>query len=63
MHLRVPTHIIEHVQPHMDRIRKSGRRDKPWWTKTSSQFFIVKSAWDLVRKREEELDCLKKIWV
>ncbi|KAH0669403.1 hypothetical protein KY285_023565 [Solanum tuberosum] len=47
----------------MDQIIQSDLSDKPWWTNTSSGQFSVKSAWDIIRKREEEADFNKKIWV
>ncbi|KAG5595986.1 hypothetical protein H5410_037218 [Solanum commersonii] len=37
--------------------------DKPWWTRTNFGLFSVKSAWNLIRKREEETKFYKKIWV
>ncbi|KAG5595365.1 hypothetical protein H5410_036597 [Solanum commersonii] len=61
MMMHLPPHVVDHVKLHMDQIRQLELSDKPWWTKTSSGHFIVKSAWDLIRKRKEETDFYKKI--
>ncbi|KAH0712634.1 hypothetical protein KY289_008593 [Solanum tuberosum] len=37
--------------------------DKPWWIKTSTGKFSVKSAWEILRKKVEENANFKKIWV
>lgn len=59
----LPDHIISHVRKHMDHVRQSDMGDKPWWTKTSSGKFSVKSAWEIVRKKAEVFDFLTKLWV
>jgi len=63
MQLHLPQYVLDHVRINMDQIRQSDLSDKPWWTNTSSGQFSVKSAWNLIRKREEETDFNKKIWV
>lgn len=47
----------------MDHFRQSNHNDKPWWTRTSSGKFNVRSAWELLRAKEESNEDLKNIWV
>lgn len=37
--------------------------DRPWWTKTSSEKFTARSGWELLRKKREESNFFKNIWV
>lgn len=37
--------------------------DKPWWIKTSTGKFSVKSAWEILRRRDEDSEFYNKIWV
>ena len=54
MQSQFPNHILEHAKQNMDYFRQSDKGDRPWWIKTSSGKFTVKSAWNLLRKKEEE---------
>ncbi|KAH0639694.1 hypothetical protein KY285_036280 [Solanum tuberosum] len=53
MQHHLPINVIDHVKQHLNHVRQSDEGDKPWWIKTSSGMFTVKSAWDVLRKREE----------
>ncbi|XP_049406079.1 uncharacterized protein LOC125869665 [Solanum stenotomum] len=53
MQHHLPINVIDHVKQHLNHVRQSDEGDKPWWIKTSSGKFTVKSAWDVLRKREE----------
>ncbi|KAH0692040.1 hypothetical protein KY285_019137 [Solanum tuberosum] len=37
--------------------------DKPWWIKSSTGKFTVKSAWEILRSRDEVSEDIKRIWV
>ncbi|KAH0661693.1 hypothetical protein KY284_026624 [Solanum tuberosum] len=58
MQMHVPFHIVEHVKQNMEYVKQTAESDKPWWIKTYSGKFTVKSAWKLLRRREEETDFL-----
>jgi len=51
MQNHLPDHIVGHVRQYMNHFRQSDMGDKPWWTKTSSGMFIVKSAWEIVKRK------------
>ncbi|WMV33517.1 hypothetical protein MTR67_026902 [Solanum verrucosum] len=51
------------VWQHMDHIRQTDMGDKPWWIKTSTRKFSVKSAWEILRKKKEVNENCKMIWV
>ncbi|KAH0680863.1 hypothetical protein KY284_021948 [Solanum tuberosum] len=36
--------------------------DKPWWIKSSTGKFTVKSAWEILRSRDEVSEDIKRIW-
>lgn len=61
MQMQLPQHVVDHVKFYINQI--TGLSNKPWRPKTSSGLFSVKSAWNLIRKREEETSFYKKIWV
>ncbi|KAH0669288.1 hypothetical protein KY285_023447 [Solanum tuberosum] len=63
MQMHIPTHVVEHVKQNMKYVRQDDVSDRPWWTKTCSGKFTVKSAWELPRKRKVETDFYKKLWV
>ncbi|KAH0661671.1 hypothetical protein KY284_026602 [Solanum tuberosum] len=50
---QLPECIVEHVKCHMDQVRQTTMGDKPWWMKTSTGKFCVKSAWEMLRRRDE----------
>ncbi|WMV29181.1 hypothetical protein MTR67_022566 [Solanum verrucosum] len=56
MQMHIPTHVVEHVKQNMKYVRQDDVSDRPWWTKTCSGKFTVKSAWELPRKRKMETD-------
>lgn len=57
----ISTDILEHVQLHLNHCIHEDMRDKPWWIKTSLGKFIVRNAWDFLRKKEEKFKFFKKI--
>lgn len=63
MYDHLPYHVVEHIRQHMDHIRQTDMGDKPWWIKTSTGKFSVKSAWEILRKKEEVNENCKMIWV
>ncbi|KAH0679665.1 hypothetical protein KY289_020902 [Solanum tuberosum] len=63
MYDHLPYHVVEHIRQHMDHIRRTDMGDKPWWIKTSTGKFSVKSAWEILRKKEEVNENCKMIWV
>lgn len=63
MHNQLPDHIMEHIKHHIDHIRPINMGDRLWWIKTSTGKFSVKSAWEILRNKEEENVNFKKIWV
>lgn len=58
--MHVPFHVVEHVKQNMEYVKQTAESDKPWWIKTYSGKFTVKSAWELLRRREEETDFLQE---
>ncbi|KAH0693072.1 hypothetical protein KY285_020169 [Solanum tuberosum] len=59
----LPNHIVDHVRQSMSRVRQSNQMDKPWWIKSSTGKFTVKSAWEILRSRDEVFEDFKRIWV
>ncbi|MCD9637681.1 hypothetical protein HAX54_021093, partial [Datura stramonium] len=38
-------YVVHHVKESLSKVQYSSQGDKPWWTKTSTRKFIVKSVW------------------
>lgn len=55
--------VIEHVQSCMRHVKQTNYADKPWWTKTSSGQFTVKSSQELIRGRGDIMKDMKSIWL
>ncbi|MCD7450391.1 hypothetical protein HAX54_005735, partial [Datura stramonium] len=43
-----------HVKATMGNVQFSPQSDRPWWTKTENRKFSVKSAWELLRYKEDK---------
>ncbi|KAH0679056.1 hypothetical protein KY284_020141 [Solanum tuberosum] len=56
-------YVVDHIRLNMSHVKLIDQGDKPWWTKTRSGKFTVKSAWDLLRQKENSNDDLKLLWV
>ncbi|KAH0691451.1 hypothetical protein KY289_018809 [Solanum tuberosum] len=59
----VPEYVVNHVTLNLCNVKLSGQSDKPWWTKTCTGKFSVKSAWELLRQREDINDDFKLLWM
>ncbi|KAH0685852.1 hypothetical protein KY284_016405 [Solanum tuberosum] len=59
----VPEYVVNHVTLNLCNVKLSGQSDKSWWTKTSTGKFSVKSAWELLRQREDINDDFKNLWM
>ncbi|KAH0682950.1 hypothetical protein KY290_021538 [Solanum tuberosum] len=58
----VPEHVVDHIRNNMSQLKLVNQGDKPWWTVTSNGKFSVKSAWELLRVKENVCDDLKHLW-
>lgn len=55
-------YIAEHIRNNLSQIKMVNQVDKPWWTKTSIGMFRVKSAWEILRHKEESCTNFKRLW-
>uniref|UniRef100_A0A0V0IRF8 Putative ovule protein n=1 Tax=Solanum chacoense TaxID=4108 RepID=A0A0V0IRF8_SOLCH len=58
----VAEHVVDHIRNNMSQLKLVNQGDKPWWTVTSNGKFSVKSAWELLRVKENVCDDLKHLW-
>ncbi|KAG5571555.1 hypothetical protein H5410_061321 [Solanum commersonii] len=56
-------HVVDHISHNMRYVQLSEVADKPWWTKSSTGDFSVKSVWEVLRKRKNVNEDLKSLWV
>lgn len=59
----LPKTIVEHVKQNMNYFRQGTNNDRPWWTKSSKGLFNVRSAWEIVRCKEDYNAELDRIWM
>lgn len=59
----LPQEIAEYTQQHLSITGNIERWDRPWWMPNSSGDFIVKSAWDMIRRKREIQQHFQEIWI
>ncbi|KAK4737149.1 hypothetical protein R3W88_000846 [Solanum pinnatisectum] len=59
----VPEYVVDHIRHNMRFLQLGDLADKPWWTKSSTGYFSVKSVWELLRKKENINEDLKSLRV
>lgn len=63
MQQHISNNIIEHVKSHLDCVRQNEEGDRPWWIKTSTGKFTIKSVWDVLRRRDDVNVHFENIWM
>ncbi|WMV09401.1 hypothetical protein MTR67_002786 [Solanum verrucosum] len=59
----LPAHVMEHTRNYMGGIQLNNQQDKAWWTKNSKGSFTIKSAWELLRNKEEVQEDFSLLWM
>lgn len=59
----LPQELVEHILENIQPPQYHGLKEKPWWQLESKGHFLVKSAWQYIRKRRQEKKLYKFIWV
>lgn len=62
LHENLSEEVSNHITSNLGRIQRSDERDKPWWMPTSTGKFSVGSAWELMRRKNDEVDKIMYIW-
>lgn len=57
----VPDYVIEHIKKNMSKTQLCDQADKLWWTKTSSGKFSIKSAWNMLSKKDDINEDMKQL--
>ncbi|KAH0730051.1 hypothetical protein KY289_001239 [Solanum tuberosum] len=59
----LPVYVMEHIKFNMFFVQPSEHGDKPWWTKSSTGKFSVKTSWELLRQKSDKNEDLKLLWI
>lgn len=54
----IATHILKEIKPAIN-----DTNDKPWWTDNSPGLFTVKSAYQILRRRNQVVDWFSTLWM
>lgn len=63
LHDVVPEYVVDHITHNMRFLQLEDLADKPWWTKSRTGYFSVKSVWEVLRKKENVSEDFKSLWV
>ena len=56
-------YVVEHIRLNMSFVHLGGEGDKPWWTKSSTGNFSVKSVWELLRQKADMNEDPNLLWI
>lgn len=63
MQLLFPEYVVKQVEEKIGNLMRTEHIDRPWWMLTGAGKFIISSAWNLLRSRDNLLPHYDKIWV
>ncbi|XP_060182870.1 uncharacterized protein LOC132612794 [Lycium barbarum] len=62
LHDKLPSNVCDHILQELSIVEPSEEKDKTWWMASTTGYFTVGSAWNLLRKKAQTSAHFSKLW-